>query len=314
LLGVPSLLVLLGFGIVIFRGTDLEPYKPFWLLMREHDTPAIVELNRRATAGRLSQDQDQRLLAAALDAQADLKQPWLVAWGNLIESLRAAGKVPDKDWRRYARQAVNFRLEPRHRVRIGDDIPIRTVFSACRVGASSQLAMHARITNAFLDGIGMEKRAVDDPNRGNPINYVLAGSGGRITFDCFQTNAKTLARLAPGDHLIHAQLSIAILDPHARGWSGPPLLEWTDDLQSPIILAASNQPTVELITDSRTLRKVRAAISIPQEVNLEMGSQGVEVRVRTGNLPIGIAFDPIIRDPVGRKWAFPSAALTPGQA
>src|SRR5205823_11607781 len=121
-----------------------------WWLLRERDAAALAELNRRLAANQLSGEQVDRVTGAALAAQADLSRPFLVEWGNFVESARAAGKVSDEAWKRYAQQALPLKLIARANVRRGDPLPIRVDYGPARLGRSYLFRTDVQIMRSSL--------------------------------------------------------------------------------------------------------------------------------------------------------------------
>ena len=100
------------------RRTDWNRHKPVWWLMREVDgrpgptrDAALVELGRRIADGTLPADRSAALVDRALDWQADASKPWSPGWGVIVESARAADRLPYAKWERYMAQSVTFTLE-----------------------------------------------------------------------------------------------------------------------------------------------------------------------------------------------------------
>jgi hypothetical protein len=126
-------------GTLAFRGVDFIRIKPVtWLLndaesnssFRQHD--AFAELGRRCSAGELTPAQLDRILDRALTVQGErhitpdhvlVESPSYGQWIEFIEAARAAGKVSDARWQRYAEQSVVFMFSARPHVRRGDVIP-----------------------------------------------------------------------------------------------------------------------------------------------------------------------------------------------
>src|SRR5262249_14304893 len=107
-------------GWVFARDANFNPYKPLWMLVREVGSsdptvnqPAMREIVSRMSAGQITDEKIHAYVEAALKMQADPKRPWQEGWGNFIESARTNGKVSDKDWQRYLKQAVVLSLEVR---------------------------------------------------------------------------------------------------------------------------------------------------------------------------------------------------------
>jgi hypothetical protein len=309
ILGIPSFLFLAGLCAMVVRGTDLEPYKPFWMLLREGDARAIAELNRREViAGALSKSQEQRLLAAALDVQGDSKRPWLPGWGDLIEAMRTAGKVPDEDWRQYARQGVSFSVEIRPVLRRGDALPIKLLHGVYRMASSTRLSGWARVKRTFIDQVHIEG-PVRDSDLGGGDGVYLGGSpsAGWIMVETVPTTAVQLKPLADGAHRFTADIDVEVGE-GAPGKRSPVLASFTLPQSLPITLVAADARTVELVDDASFQPKIAAcgSVSTPypasQKATVRVNSDGIQGNIFFDHPPINLAFDVFIRDQAKHEW------------
>ena len=119
----PVLVLCLAWGALAWwtRGGDLHAmrFKPAsWLLtdatggdVRRRDA-ALAEFARRIAEGRVAPDREREVIELALAHQADGSKAWVHGWGYVVEMARAAGRVPNDQWRRYQAQALTLRLEP----------------------------------------------------------------------------------------------------------------------------------------------------------------------------------------------------------
>ncbi len=125
------------------------PYAPVIYLAHEASVvdpsrrdPALSELVRRSRAGALSASDTRRVADAALTYQADRSKPWDASWGELLERFRAAGRLSDDGWSRYAAQAVlTLTVQARSSVRSGDPLPFRCDLDLTRVASPTALWM-----------------------------------------------------------------------------------------------------------------------------------------------------------------------------
>lgn len=141
------------------HGAAGNAHKPSWWLAREADASqaatrdaALAELSRRLAAGELSNARLLDVVDRGLRRQADARRPWTTAWGDFIEAARAAGRVPDETWQRYARQAVemSYTIEPELTVRRGQPLGVIVTITPARVAAKSVL--HVEYDDATLNG------------------------------------------------------------------------------------------------------------------------------------------------------------------
>jgi hypothetical protein len=117
-LGIPSGIWLGIIGFASLHGVDWQRHKPVaWLLSDARGAnaasreAALNELTRRVSAGELSSDVEAELVESVLAHQADVRQPWIAGWGKMIESVRNAGRLNDKEWARYMVGAVALSLQ-----------------------------------------------------------------------------------------------------------------------------------------------------------------------------------------------------------
>jgi len=151
-----SLLVLGTMAGAAASGANVYQYKPMWLLLWEGerelyywDSPALDEIARRTQAG-LDEETAERVLEAALAAQADKARPWNVTWGDIADSVFQGGHGTAEQWERYARGIVD--LETRHKLEIGPDgwLALELVSDDARSGNQSWY-LQARLTGLWID-------------------------------------------------------------------------------------------------------------------------------------------------------------------
>lgn len=126
------------------RRTDWNRHKPVaWLVgdaagrSPAARDAALAELVRRIGGGRLADDHLGPLVGRALDHQADAAQPWVPAWGELVEAAHRAKRVSPDQWKRYRAQAMTLTLEvPEPRQYRGDAMRLRLLRGPDRVAAA----------------------------------------------------------------------------------------------------------------------------------------------------------------------------------
>jgi hypothetical protein len=134
-LGAPALLTGVGLlgavGWVAARGADFQRHKPTRWLTREAGgldvngrDAALAELTRRLHEKTLTDAQVDEIGERALAHQADVRQPWVNAWGTWLHQAQRAGRLAPEQWQRYARQAPQFQAKVRPVVRRGDPFPV----------------------------------------------------------------------------------------------------------------------------------------------------------------------------------------------
>lgn len=126
------LMIVLSLGVIVtsLSGTNLNPYKPFWLLKLEATTPALGfrsraldELITRVQHKTLTPAQLDELLATALRVQADTSITWDTKWGHLYCDLLTQGVGTMRQHKQYAEHLYSSQIYARRYVRRGDPIP-----------------------------------------------------------------------------------------------------------------------------------------------------------------------------------------------
>jgi hypothetical protein len=110
---------------------DFIRLEPMWWLLREETTAAPSEqeryraeiLYRAKNISNVSASDAAAVVALALKLQADLTRRWNPAWGDILESLQASGRLSAADWQKYQAQDEPAKMEVRVNVARGDPIP-----------------------------------------------------------------------------------------------------------------------------------------------------------------------------------------------
>jgi hypothetical protein len=326
----PSAALLVMVAIFAVRQIDANRYKPLWLLLREADRPALLEINRRLAANQLSRPQVDRVTAAALAVQADTNKPFLLEWGTFVEVARAAGEVDDESWQRYARQALPLQVIARANVRRGDPVPIQFHYGPARVGRGYHFHVDISIVRSSLAGVPL----AGTTRTGMSIDYSYAGTdlSARLS-----APADKLAALADGPNPLKVVARIAIDErtqpmPSTRYEK---LLSHDVESSTTINLLPADQPTVEIVPgDDKAMRAEIEALLVlkgyrtPREfMSWDHGDGGFGRHVQmskdhwgndvaqflispTRPMPVGLACDIAVIDPAGRTW--PSDTITIG--
>lgn len=93
---------------------------------------AVIEMIRRARLDELTDEQQDGLVDQLLAIQKDRDKPWNGAYGDYIESRRAALKLSDARWQQYGKQQLGFFIRVRPEIRQGDPLPVGIVTVARR--------------------------------------------------------------------------------------------------------------------------------------------------------------------------------------
>jgi hypothetical protein len=309
----PALVILAAVAVLFVRKTDIETMKPIWWLIRDDDTPAVAELNRRLALGTLTPAQMNQIIEAGLKAQwkRDANHPWLPGWGDFIESARLLPKgASDEQWQRYAKGVTTYAMEARPQVRRGDPIPIRVGFTPPHIGSRSDLAVNLRVMRASIDGQPLGGLLDEQSGGGGVVNFLRAGQRQWAITDILECDPKTLETLQNGPHSIAGDLRI---DVQRFSYASQPQtfdhVEWTIPLKATMTLVPADQSTVELVAgDPKLTAAVRGAL-VPRgpkpgltALSLPMTPQGLELSVDGAFPPIDLALDVFLRDSSGREW------------
>lgn len=226
-----------GARVVGAISQDPEHYKPASWLVRDataddpvRHAPALTELLARFQAGRLSDATVGAMTERVLARQEHPATAWSSAWGAWVEHVRAAGSLPDAQWRRYVRQgaascAPSFAV-PLH-LRRGDTFPVRVTHQPPRMAYGNALLVKYAAT-VRVDGQPPLHLELPDvtlwsakPPRVPPAAYAS------LPFD----------RLADGRHTVTLEATVRVFVPENGSVKGavelPVHVETTCDLMTP---------------------------------------------------------------------------------
>jgi hypothetical protein len=152
--------LMLGMSIVNYvRGVPWIQREPIWYLtrtMNQRDyltaSPELTELQRRMTAGELSNDQMKYLAREMIRLQAEPDPPakWHPMMGRLVEHARWSNNLSDKDWNRYLFDAPQADLGIRPITHMDDPLAVQ-FFKGFRLGAV-RLAVVVEVMSIRIDG------------------------------------------------------------------------------------------------------------------------------------------------------------------
>ena len=289
-----------GPGVV--RQINWQQMKPVAWLAREarNGVPAAwLELGRRARLAELSQAQANALVVDALAWQKDLSRLWLPQVGDFVEDARTGKLVSDADWATYCRQAPQFKLTWRAKVRKGDPLPGNVSTVAARVGTAGRLSV--RINGA----IHSEDPLVIPPRRaggGGHSQSTLNATGGGGSSGVFLRLDPTAVAAAPlGKRTTVVQFSTEVRE----SWDTPGTVAWTHTLAADWELVAADAQTVERIPDDNPeLRKqIEASVKLLLEAQPGRSAAApyVSLAVMVTAPPVPLSFDAFLRNG-GREW------------
>ncbi|MBX3393132.1 MAG: hypothetical protein KF787_10845 [Phycisphaeraceae bacterium] len=156
--------------VVAGRGAAWHRVAPTWLLGLHLESSrtalkrsALTELSDRVSGGSISAAAALRLANRVLEIQADPRDPWIVEYGDLVESVWHAGHLSPEGYRRFLEQGVKvgcqaaadpddaFAAEPV----LTDATPVLRV-EITRVGASTAVGLRVRLVEARYAGLTVE--------------------------------------------------------------------------------------------------------------------------------------------------------------
>lgn len=283
-------IVLLTGGVAIVAlttNTNWQSYKPAWWLIRETasgdakiSNDALAELSSRLGAGTISQAHVDQLADRALALQANLSKPWVPAWGDLLESANASGKLSNDRWTKYLTQAAQTKLEVRPEVRRGDPIPYWLREANARVGSKASIYLNHKSKDWTL---GPLKRTEQS---GGGTMLSVHGSG--ATGSSITLKPEEWERLPDGSNEVVMSLDYAI----GMGWNGPPIAKSKVELKSSFNLVPSSQPTAKLITDPSLRAAIEQSLTCREATYEQTWSpKQLNVSIHVNNNPVGIGFD-----------------------
>ena len=261
-------------GYAAAQGANLNAYKPTWMLAMEtrrnepgRAAEALKELAARIDDGRLGDERIESLVERALAHQADLDQPWLVEWGDLVEAAWQQGQAPQPLYERYLRQAVDWEggltLAMRERAQRGKALAVALRINRARAGNGN---------------IWFSARAEQVTVGGEPLSMPGARGGGMIGLGGGSSGKMSLmgpALDAPaGTQPIEVRWLVSVGPPRQGGDYAlatnapavptrlPPKVEWTVALASEIEVVAPDSPLIAEIDDPSLAGPMRAAIRL----------------------------------------------------
>jgi hypothetical protein len=296
-----------GTSWVSMRGTDLTPYKPAWLVMREVSgpeaisRPALRELSRRLAAGSLSDEEVDAFADRALALQADRTQRWLPAWGTFLEAAYDAGRLDADRWDRYLRQSVELRMMLRPRIRRGDPLPVAAYVDRVRVGDERRFTVsYGRIAPLSVSGVPLAR----DDGTGTP--GVLNGVGVDQYFAVLRPDPTALAQLADGELVARGDVNVAITD--VKHLSAPPV-HFVARPEVRFTLLPADQPSVTPIEEPDLADRLRRAFDA--RLIVDPRGPGTLSLDMVGDVPASLGFDVLVRA-AGREWPMGRFAIWQG--
>jgi len=281
--------------------------KPVWWLVSDTGSPtpsvaddALGELAARAARGALARATHERLVARALEIQADPAARWSAVWGDLVEIAHAQGWLAPETLIAYAQRAVVTRYTGRRRVALGSDALITASHSSGRAGSGRFRAYAVVIseTRASIDD------APVDPNPGyvtlqpGPAPGASAGLSHPLPTDqpgVRRVAAEFVARVVPSKASGRPGSSVA-------GFGNPYTPQeadsepWTISVTGAFEVLPAGESDITLTPAPELIEEIRASIRIdnPTITRAEAGDT-VSMTVTIADPPRPVAFDVFLR-------------------
>ena len=209
---VPALAALAYHGWSAATDVPFVQRKPVWWLLNDASSSdpaerdeAFNELFIRFRGGRLSDSQLKQVIDRALAVQGDVRRAWQPRWGDVVEEVYRADRLPADAWRTYVRQAPQFELTATEQFKRGERAWLELVERPSRVGSKQDLVLrvHRRLT--IVDERG--GRFARD------FGAVQYGVGGRSVLKggwSLPLNDGIIGRLADGRHQATLELVVEV--------------------------------------------------------------------------------------------------------
>lgn len=285
-----SLIFGLGWGITAAGGTGVNRYLPTPILITKakraqgvYAAPVLTELERRFTAGTLHSSQVDQIVDATLDVQAKRNSyEWHTAWGDLFDSIAAAGHVSGDNYATYVRQALSLTPDARRRIHRGDAVPLRLSAQLDRAGAHTLWYLRQDLSEVTLDG-----RPTQPYGHGYSTSSLQHGSSGS------STSTYPLAAEI-GTHQLKATWKVAVT--LSSGEDADRLAEWDLVLDTPIEIVDPSQPIVTLVRDPAKTTEFRenAKVQYLWAKKRDGGKTHVEICVQSDRRPLPAAMEAVL--------------------
>ncbi len=314
IVAVPLLLIGLGGGGALgWAGAtsyNWYPVAPEWVLeaVAGFNDPvkqrnAVGELTTRLVAGTLDSERADRLIERGLEIQGDRSLAWVPEWGDLIEAGLNADRLSRAQYEAYATQGTRCTLSVRRRVRAEENAMIGISTIADRFGSGTTARVNVSWPSIVADGTEISPAEV---NSGGSYTFRGSGvgSGSRPVMISLKPGRYTLASKPVLEFTLTGRGSQVAAEPVVR----------TVEVSREIEVVPVGAALVELIDDPSLGPAMAAGISVPQLLVFSEGEGFVSMsaQVRGTGLPVGFAFDVLIRDIDGELHHWARMALAAG--
>ena len=301
-----------------------DVYKPTWWLMtkaRSDDemksSSALNELIKRIKDNKLPDETIISMVQEALAIQADVDQPWVPEWGDVVTTARSMKLVNEKDWLLFAQQALVPELVVRSSIVEGDPVSA-TLFLHKRAPTDKVLVVKVQHQKTTLgDQTNLANRNLTTqlsqqstlPGQSKLPTFIDIGySPNRGFMSMGRSTSQIIANVAPGEHVLNSSWSIVISEGSYRGGTTgftttAELYSQTIQLQANVEVLPRGTPTIDLASDESLRSAMEAALSL-RYCRIRRG--GFSTNMVSGLFdfdaaPMDFAFDVFVRSGE-REW------------
>lgn len=266
--------------------TNLNPYKPVWLLRYEARgagqaaVECIDELEQRLTTGTLPEREIARVVVDALAAQAGESGAgaWHPEWAALFHRAMRAGRVTDEQRTMYYRNGIVVTPIVRPAARAGVPVPMQIVPSGSRLAPG---------TTALVKIDELAFRIGDGPAEVEPSGRVLNVSPSNRTWLRLKTTAPSADRLGMVEWTLDYRI-LVMKGPNEEG----SVASWPGTLKGPIRVGPADVPFVRVIRDDSLFEKIRTAIRVESTSLMDRPPNHLsQYHINYQSLPEPVSFD-----------------------
>ena len=292
------LAALVGGGALLWpriTAHNWDAYKPTWWLVTKARSldeaksgSALNELIERIKDDKLPKETIASMVREALAIQADVEQPWVPQWGDVVTTARSMKLVSDEDWLAFARQALVPELVVRSRIIEGDPVAA-TLFLHKRAPTDQVLVVQVQHQKTSLGDQATQAQTTTRtmwpmttmgpmttqlnqqlpmPGRSRPPTFIDIGTGRDERFLWARPSTEQLiADVAPGKHVFDSSWTIVISEgSFGGGTTGytttADLFSQTIRLQANVEVLPRGTQTVERVSDESLRPAMEAALSL----------------------------------------------------
>ena len=310
-------------GVARWGDFEINAYKPVWLLAREAGSDdaalrdaAMKELSARLKGGKLNPQQVALVQDNILAWQADANRTWVPLWGNLFQSARASGLVPDEKWKQYAMNSTHATMEIRPVLRRGEMLPYWLGRTPGRVGQGRRDELRAQWEIKAVTIGGKRLRSL----RGGGSAMEVDIWGGRTSGSQIDINAQDFADVPNGPTTVAVEVEQEFYQAGPE-WPGTLLGKRTTTITLPLEIVPADAETVKVVKDPALREPVEKSLVI-SSWHFSMSKQShmvfvedderVSFSIQAQNPPVSLAYEVYLKTPQ-REWKMGTASFPKGK-